>query len=286
MESVVPEHIVDRLIEERLGSLLRIPLLSPLMMALIKPLMKYQETLDIIDGMRAQPDGHQAMQFMVGEINVDARVIGKENIPAQGSALLVSNHPSGISDGVALYEQVREVRDDIMLIANKDALRAVPSLEQVIIPVEWREEHRTYSESRATALGCRRALKAGKLLLIFPSGRLAYKNKAGVLTERKWNYTAVRLAQKYNLPLCPVHIDSRNSWLFYFISKASERIRDVTVFREAFNKFQARYPIKFGTPIAPELLVGDDPKEITDRIKSYVTSSFADPLQLPMRPDS
>ena len=53
----------------------------------------------------------------------DLTVEGLEHIPATGPALIVSNHPTGIADGVAVHDAVRTRRQDAIFFANADALR-------------------------------------------------------------------------------------------------------------------------------------------------------------------
>ena len=44
----------------------------------------------------------------MSELAVDVR--GLENLPAKGAALLICNHPTGIADGVAVYDALKARR--------------------------------------------------------------------------------------------------------------------------------------------------------------------------------
>jgi putative hemolysin len=46
----------------------------------------------------------------------------------------------------------------------------------------------------------------------------------------------VTLARRHDLPIVPVNMSARNSGLFYWLSKHSTELRDMTVFHELLNK--------------------------------------------------
>ena len=82
------------------------------------------------------------------------------------------------------------------------------------------------------------------------------------------------LARKYGLPIVPAHMASRNSGLFYFLSKWSSELRDMTVFHELLNKTDTQFEITFGQRIETENLVGDT-QELTDRLQAFCTQDLA-----------
>ena len=62
--------------------------------------------------------------------------------------MIVCNHPTGIADGVAVWDALKAIRPDLMFYANADAHRVSPKLDEVLIPVEWVEEKRTRERTR------------------------------------------------------------------------------------------------------------------------------------------
>ena len=102
---------------------------------------------------------------------------------ATGPALVVSNHPTGIADGIVLYGALAKVRPDLFFFANADAIRVLPQLDELIAPVEWRPEKRSHKQNRETMAYARKAFEAGRLGVLFPSGRLA-KRRWWSLHER------------------------------------------------------------------------------------------------------
>ena len=149
--------------------------------------------------------------------------------------MVIANHPTGIADGIVLYGALSKVRPDLFIFANADALRVLPQLEEVIAPVEWRPERRTHRQNRETMDYARRAFEAGRMAVLFPSGRLA-KRRWWSLHERPWMASGAMMARRFNLPVVPLHITARNSALFYLFDRIHPTLRDITLFHEVLNK--------------------------------------------------
>ena len=156
----------------------------------------------------------EIMRRMTDLIVRDVRVSGMENLPASGPALIVSNHPTGIADGIVMHAVLQSLRDDLFIYANHDMIRVMPQVEDLIAGVEWRQEKRSHAKTKATMDYTRDALGAGRIGLIFPSGRLA-KRQGLTLHERPWMASAAMIARKFGVPVIPLRIRARNSVLFY-----------------------------------------------------------------------
>ncbi|WP_339640837.1 1-acyl-sn-glycerol-3-phosphate acyltransferase [Jannaschia helgolandensis] len=181
---------------------------------------------------------------------------GIENVPTTGPALVVTNHPTGIADGIILHDQLMQRRSDAFYYANSDILRVLPQFSDIIVPVEWREDKRTVSKTRETMQLTRKALEAGRLGVIFPSGRLA-KRRGLRLHERPWMASAAMIARKFELPVIPLHIRARNSAMFYAFDAIHPTLRDITLFHETLNKDVQPYHLTFGRPLDGALLPKD-----------------------------
>jgi len=72
----------------------------------------------------------------------------------------------------------------------------------------------------------------------------------------------------------PAHITARNSGLFYFLSKYSTEMRDMTVFHELLNKKNRPFEITVGKPIAPDLLRGDA-AEVAAMLQKHTVEDLA-----------
>lgn len=266
-----PGHIVDTLIAERGEKIVHNPL-WPVMRPFLYTLLRYAKAIEFANDIANMP-GFQAFDYLSGILQLDINVRYGERIPGQGGFIMVSNHPTGIADGVAVFDLLKTTRPDMMFFANRDAIRVNPRFAEIIIPVEWREEHKTKLKARETLQLTNRAIQEQKATVLFPSGRIAYWAN-GRLNERPWKTSAVGLSRKYNLPILPVNMTARNSGLFYWFAKWSTELRDMTVFHELLNKKGDRFDFTVGNLIAPEQLSGD-PVEVTAALERHTVHALA-----------
>lgn len=275
-EAAPARHIVDLLIEERAPKLSASawwPLLRPQLYSILN----YDKAVRMAD-MIAPMGGLDALEAVSDLLSVKLDMRGAERIPANGPFLILANHPTGITDGVALYDAVKPLRPDVLFYANSDAERVCKRFGEVLIPVEWVQAKRTRERTRITLKMTDEAFGQGRPLAIFPAGRLA-RVRDGVLTDPEWMPTAVSLARKYELPILPVHMAGPYSFWFHTFSKISPELRDITLFHELLNKQGKTYQLTFGPLIRWEHAVGDA-ASISRRIKHYVERA------LPAAPDA
>lgn len=258
-------EVVDQLIEERAPWLRREGPGVATARRVLHALLQYDRTLKIGEALEPFP-GRVALQSLYEMIGLHVEVGGLENIPRSGPAMVVCNHPTGIADGIMLYGVLSAVRPDLFIFANADAIRVLPSLEEVIAPVEWRPEKRTHRQNRETMDYTRRAFDEGRLAVLFPSGRLA-KRRWLSLHERPWMASGAMMVRKFNLPVVPLHITARNSALFYLFDRIHPTLRDITLFHEVVNKSRQRYRLNIGRVIEPESLPANS-AEATEVLRS------------------
>jgi putative hemolysin len=253
-------EIVDQLIEERAPWLRRGGPGVALARRTLHAVLQYDRTVKIGEALEPFP-GAAVLQSLSDMIAHHVEVTGLENVPRQGAAMVVCNHPTGIADGIVLFGILSQVRPDLFIFANADALRVLPQLESVIAPVEWRPEKRTHRQNRETMDYARRAFGAGRLAVLFPSGRLA-KRRWWSLHERPWMASGATMARKFNLPVVPLHIRARNSALFYLFDRIHPTLRDITLFHEVLNKGRQPYRLTLGPVIEPEALPANSAEAI------------------------
>jgi len=273
------KHIVDMLIEERAEKLIQSPF-WPLYKAVLYPILLYGQAVKMTDD-AAPLDAKGVFDFISDKLELDISVHGLEHLPQNGRVLIASTHPTGISDGVALFDAIRSRRTDLAYFANRDAIRAAPGIEDMIIPVEWVEEKRTRMRSRETLTSAIRAFNEEKCVVLFPSGRLAYMDDNKALTEQEWLSSVAIFARKYDCPIAPTHIKARNSWLYYWFWKLNSELRDITLFHELLNKRGKPYEITVGPLIQPDALQGDA-SEVAAALREHAMQDV--PAGKPWRP--
>lgn len=266
-------HIVDVLIAERapkLSGSAAWPVVRPLLYALLD----YGKARRMADTIAPLP-GRAALEHVSELLSVQVSVRGLERVPAAGRAVVVCNHPTGIADGVAVFDALKAIRPDICFYANSDAHRVCPRFDEVLIPVEWVEAKRTRERTRHTLQLTKEALEADRCLVIFPAGRLARRGPDGLLSDPPWMASAVSIARKYEAPVIPVHVAGPWSTLFHFFNRFSQELRDITLFHELLNKRGRAFTLTIGPAIPPAALDGET-AEVTLRLKAYIERDLAD----------
>jgi putative hemolysin len=260
-------HIIDVLIEERapkLAASAAWPLARPLLYAMLD----YRKAVRMADAIARLP-GKAALAYVSQMLALQVTARGLEHIPASGRLIVVCNHPTGIADGIAVFDALKGPRPDVCLYANSDAHRVSPLFEEALIPVEWVEAKRTRQRTRLTLQLTRQALEAERCLVIFPSGRLARRQPSGELADPPWMSTATSIARRYEAPVLPIHVAGPWSAMFHFFNRFSGELRDITLFHELLNKQGRKFELIVGPAIAPDALDGDV-DAVTLRLKRYV----------------
>jgi len=266
------KHIVDVMIEERAEHLISYPILWNCARRLLLPLLRYKTAVAMADAI-ADMHAREVMEHVSNLLTVQINRIGVENIPKNGRFMLVSNHPTGIADGVAVYDALKDIRPDMCFFANRDALRVAAKLEEMIIPVEWVMDSRTKAKTRDMVKRMMRAFKDENAVIMFPSGKLARPSWQG-LREHGWMSTTVNLARRNKAPIVPLHISGRNSLLYYLFCLTNNELRDITLFNELLNKKNYPFTMTFGAPIAPDALDGD-PDEVMTALRKFVEDDLS-----------
>ncbi|ETX29239.1 lysophospholipid acyltransferase family protein [Roseivivax isoporae] len=243
---------IDPLIAERAPWLYSNRLGTVRARQLLNVMLGYEKTIALAGTFRDLP-ASEIMAQLGAMLARDVQIKGLSNIPRNGPALIVANHPTGIADGIMLHHLISPMRPDAYYFANHDILRVLPQFEEMIAPVEWRQEKRSHGKTRETMAYTRRAVDAGRLGVIFPSGRLA-KRRGLSLHERPWMASAAMIARKFELPVIPVNIRARNSVLFYLFDLIHPTLRDITLFHETLNKHRQPYRVTVGEPISAAAL--------------------------------
>jgi putative hemolysin len=260
-------HIVDLLIEERAPKLAGSPL-WPIARPLLYAMLDYGKARRMADAI-APLSGRAALDVCSDLLALRVEAHGLDRLPREGRLILICNHPTGIADGVAVFDAVKQVRPDVMFYANADAHRICPGFDEVLIPVEWVEEKRTREKARRTLTMTRQAMEAERPLVVFPAGRIARRRPDGTLADPAWAPTALSIARKYDAPIAPVHLSGPWSTLFHFFNGFSGELRDITIFHELLNKRGGQFRMTVG-PIIAANAVPHDAADATLRLKAYI----------------
>jgi len=151
-------HIVEELIAERAPKLLAKPRLFKAIKPALYKMLAYDSAVEMVD--KVGPlTGREAFTQVTENIRPRTEVQDMSNLPETGACIIIANHPTGLADGLAVFQAIRERRPDHVYLANADALRVIPKCKDIIIPVEWVKSKRTHAKARDTLLAVKAALK-------------------------------------------------------------------------------------------------------------------------------
>lgn len=170
----------------------------------------------------------------------------KENIPSEGRVVIVSNHPLGTLDGLVLLKLVGEVRRDIKILAN-DLLWQFEPLRPLLLPVD----NLTQSGYRKTVREVTDCLQKEQAVIIFPAGEVSRATATGI-KDGPWQSGFVHFARKTNAPILPIHLNSKNSAIFYSLSMIYRPIGGLMLVNEMFKKNAEDMPVRIGELIPLE----------------------------------
>lgn len=184
---------------------------------------------------------------ILNDLNISVEVINEKNIPRKGRFLVVSNHPLGGVDGMALISELGSHREDILFPVN-DLLMNIPNLYELFIPIN---KHGTNAENIQVLND---TFASDMLMLFFPAGLVSRKQN-GQIRDLEWKKTFLTKARTYRRDIVPVHIGGRNSDFFYNLANLRKRmgikanIEMLFLVDEMFKLKIRKLPITFGKPV-------------------------------------
>ncbi|WP_440905584.1 lysophospholipid acyltransferase family protein [Catenovulum sp. SX2] len=152
------------------------------------------------------------------------------NLAKDKPLIIVANHPLGGVDGVVLLRELLKQRNDVKVLANL-GLSLFKPLQKYFI---FTNPLQTGATGNVTSLRlCEQHLQQKGVLVIFPAGRVSYYQKAfNTVSDHTWNRSFIKLAERYNADILPVHIQASNRKRFYFFGRIYFRFRLLMLVRE------------------------------------------------------
>jgi 1-acyl-sn-glycerol-3-phosphate acyltransferase len=200
--------------------------------------------------------GRAALDHVSDLLALKVEVRGLENLPGPvGSVVIVANHPTGIADGVAVYDALK-ARGPTSSSTPMPTPCASAPLRRGADPGRVGRGQAQPRAHAPDAVDDPRALEAERALVIFPAGRLAMEDE-GRLTDPPWMTSAVSIARKYDAPIVPIHLTGPGRPCSTCSTVRFQELRDITLFHELLNKRGRRFSLIVGAPIAAEALPDD-----------------------------
>jgi len=176
-------------------------------------------------------------------------VSNEEKIPKEGRYIVVSNHPLGAVDGLALISAIGRYRTDIKFPVN-DLLMILKPMHSVFIPIN---KHGKNNVEAVTEL--HNAFASNDLILYFPAG-LCSRKINGEIQDLEWKKTIIQKAKEYQRNIIPVFFEGRNTERFYRIANWRKKLgikmnlEMLLLPDEMVRQKGKKFTITFGGPIS------------------------------------
>jgi len=196
-------------------------------------------------------DGFTFSLNVLERYNISVETQGIENVPQDGGAIFVCNHPLGGMDALAIIKEVHPIRPDMKFVVN-DLLLHLPNLKDLFVGVN---KHGTNTKDSLAELN--ELFASDRAIFVFPAG-LVSRRKRGKVEDLEWKKTFVTRAKKYKKPVIPVFLDGELSNFFYRLSNIRSGVRIkaniemLYLVDELFRQKGKTLPLKFGKPISYE----------------------------------
>ncbi|UDQ99032.1 lysophospholipid acyltransferase family protein [Lentisphaerota bacterium WC36G] len=165
-------------------------------------------------------------------INLEISVEQLDHIPKDGPLIVVSNHPYGGLDGIALLAILKRVRPDVKLMANY-LLGEIPNLENDLISVDPFEHKNSLKNNLNGMREAKNWVKNGHVLGIFPAGEVSsYKRQERRIADKKWATNIGSLVKKSNCSVICINFDGHNRMMFQLMGLIHPSLRTLILPRE------------------------------------------------------
>ncbi|WP_304466966.1 1-acyl-sn-glycerol-3-phosphate acyltransferase [uncultured Muribaculum sp.] len=207
---------------------------------------------DELNGILERTSGKRGAEFchaVLDDLDIKYNVIGADNMPLNRRVVIVSNHPLGALDGIALIDWVSKIYGPGVKFIVNDLLMAVKPLDNVSLPI-----NKHGKQSRKSSSNIEEVFAGNDPIIIFPAGLVSRKRDEGI-RDLKWQKMFINKAVQYHRDIIPVYFDGKNSPFFYNFAKLRTRvglkfnIEMIYLPREIFRSRHARFTIVAGKPI-------------------------------------
>ncbi len=174
-----------------------------------------------------------------------------QRIPVTGKVVVIANHPIGSLDGMALLQLIHRIRPDVKVVAN-ELLMSVKTMRSTLLPVN-NMGGATIKENLQNIYA---HLENDAALIIFPAGEVSRLRPNGI-RDTKWNSGFLRIASRARAPILPIHIQARNSVLFYGTSMLYKPLATMLLVKEMFKQNTNTVKMTIGKMVPYDSYRGD-----------------------------
>ncbi len=218
----------------------------------LKRILHQDEVNRYLTGRASGKYGMEWLDECVAYLEMDLNVRGLDALPGNDGNryyTIVSNHPLGGEDGVALGSILCHKYDSRIKYLVNDILMNLDGLAPLCVPI-----NKTGSQSRNFPKMVDAAFQSDNNVLMFPAG-LCSRKQNGVIRDLEWKKTFVTKSIEYHRDVIPVHFSGQNSERFYRIANLCKTLNlkvnlaMILLVDEMYKNVGKQFTVTFGQPI-------------------------------------
>ncbi|RJG42193.1 GNAT family N-acyltransferase [Motilimonas pumila] len=222
---------VDQVVSQHFPKLNNKPWLRKPLTYFLRRLLHEQEFIDF-EQQYPHLSGYDFVEKVLDYFDFSYRTTDREiaRIPVTGKVVIIANHPIGSLDGLALLQLLQRIRPDVKVVAN-ELLMSIKPLRPTLLPVN----NMNGLTVKDNLQNIHNHLQSEGALIIFPAGEVSRLRPTGI-KDTKWNSGFLRIASRAQAPILPIHIQARNSALFYGTSMLYKPLATMLLVKEMFKQ--------------------------------------------------
>ena len=241
---------VDKILRQKAGN--KYKYIPRPVISWLKSILHQDEVNRYLTGRASGKYGMEWLDECVDYLEMDLQVRGLDQLPTNHDGryyTIVSNHPLGGEDGVALGSILCHKYDSRIKYLVNDILMNLDGLAPLCIPI-----NKTGNQSRNFPKMVDAAFQSDNNVLMFPAG-LCSRKQNGVIRDLDWKKSFITKSIEYQRDVIPVHFSGQNSERFYRIANICKRlnlkvnIAMLFLVDEMYKNVGKQFTVTFGQPI-------------------------------------
>ena len=242
---------VEKIVKEKAGD--KAKYIPGFVISWLKKTLHQDEVNRFLGGRAKGKLGIDFLDECVDYLEMDLEVKGLDELPSNDDGryyTIVSNHPLGGEDGVALGKLLCHKYDSRIKYLVNDVLMNLRGLAPLCVPI-----NKTGSQSRNFPKMVEMAFSSDNNVLMFPAGLCSRRQDDGSIKDLPWKKTFIVKSVEYQRDVIPVHFSGCNSDRFYnvarFCKKFNLKINLAMLFLvdEMYKNVGKKFTVTFGKPI-------------------------------------
>lgn len=242
---------IDQILKEKAGK--KAKFIPFFVKRWLKKIIHQDEVNNFLLGRAAGKYGVDFLDECVDYLEMDMTVEGLDELPSNEGGryfTIVSNHPLGGEDGVALGKLICHKYDSKMVYLVNDLLMNLKGLAPLCVPI-----NKTGNQARDFPKMVEKAFQSENNVLMFPAGLCSRKQDDGTIRDLPWKKTFISKSIEYKRDVIPVHFSGHNSDKFYNIARKCKKYNLKFNFAmlylvdEMYKNVGKKFKVTFGQPI-------------------------------------